>query len=319
MYYSLSYKSKQFFWLTLKLGIVIGCVLFCYHKLFYNNQLEFSLFLQQLEYHDIFLLKNIVLLLALTFLNWFFEILKWKSLVATTQRSTLTTAAIQSLASLTVSLITPNRIGEYGAKAIYFDNTKRKYILGLNVIGNTYQMVVTIAFGTLGIGYLLWRQHLIINIESLLNKVLILSTGILLLVGIIVYSLRRNTWTQKVRDFIGTIPIATHKKIILLSLARYFVFAHQFYLLLNLFHLDISYTAAITAISTTYLIASIIPMLSILDVVIKGTVAVWTFSLLDVSPLPVLCSTTIMWFLNFVLPASIGSYFVLTFQPKYNT
>jgi len=56
-----------------------------------------------------------------------FEILKWQNLVSFYQKIvsfyqkiTFKSALIQSLSSLTASLITPNRIGEYGVKALYF-------------------------------------------------------------------------------------------------------------------------------------------------------------------------------------------------------
>jgi hypothetical protein len=94
------------------------------------------------------------------------------------------------------------------------------------------------------------------------------------------------------------------------------VFTHQFYYLLLIFKVDVSYFNAISAITTMYLIASMIPMLSLFDVVLKGTVAVWVFYVFGIAPVAILCITTLMWVLNFVIPALIGSYFVLRFNPK---
>ncbi len=65
-----------------------------------------------------------------------------------------------------------------------------------------------------------------------------------------------------------------------------------------------------------YMIASIVPMLSVFDFVLKGTVAIWVFSFLGVEPIRILTITTLMWLLNIALPALIGSYFVLTFTPN---
>ena len=70
-------------------------------------------------------------------------------------------------------------------------------------------------------------------------------------------------------------------------------------------------------ITSMYLLSSIIPALSIFDVVIKGSVAVFVFSFLEINQLIILSIITIMWLLNFVLPSIIGSYFVLLFKiPK---
>jgi hypothetical protein len=65
-----------------------------------------------------------------------------------------------------------------------------------------------------------------------------------------------------------------------------------------------------------YLLVSIIPSFFIMDVVIRGGVAVWLFSFLGVSEIVVLSTVFFMWMLNTVSPALIGSYFVLTFKPK---
>jgi len=48
----------------------------------------------------------------------------------------------QSLASLTAAIITPNRIGEYGVKALYFKRNFRKKIMLLNFIGNIFPLFI---------------------------------------------------------------------------------------------------------------------------------------------------------------------------------
>jgi hypothetical protein len=63
-----------------------------------------------------------------------------------------------------------------------------------------------------------------------------------------------------------------------------------------------------------YIIASIIPTVFILDLVIKGTVAVWLFSYANANEFLILAITSIMWCLNFAIPAVIGSYFVMNFK-----
>ena len=75
---------------------------------------------------NVFSIKNIVLLLLFTLINWLLEIKKWKILAQRVMEISLIEATRQSLSSLTFSLITPNRIGEYGAKALYFKKEKRK-------------------------------------------------------------------------------------------------------------------------------------------------------------------------------------------------
>ena len=103
---------------------------------------------------------GIAFLLFLSFLNRYFEILKWQQLVSSLQKISFKKSMEQCLGSLTLSLLTPNRIGEYGAKALYFKSAFRKRVLFINLISNLLQMLVTVVFGIIGILLLSQSQNL---------------------------------------------------------------------------------------------------------------------------------------------------------------
>ncbi|WP_158839232.1 hypothetical protein [Polaribacter sp. L3A8] len=303
--------------MIIKLSIVIGCGYFIYTKLIENEQLAFSVFYQNLIQNNIFTIKNSLFLLLFTFLNWYLEANKWHLLISFISNYSFKSALIQSLSSLTTSLITPNRIGEYGAKALYFEKKHRKQILGLNLVGNFYQMLTTLIFGVTGFTYFVFKHNVAINISQISSILLIGISIIVSLIFLIKHFNFKGLSFEKVRNFIKKIPAALNRKVALISLLRFVIFSHQFYYLLLIFNVDISYIDAISAISSVYLIASTIPMLSLFDVVLKGSVAIWVFPFFNIEPLTILSITTIMWLLNFVLPATIGSYFVLTFKPNF--
>ena len=317
MYNSLSYKSKQFFWLLIKLSIVIGCGYFIYSKLAENEQINFADFYQNLIKKRLFTSKNIVFLTIFTSLNWFLEIYKWKNLASFCKKIRFKNATIQSLSSLTASLITPNRIGEYGAKAIYFEKTLRKQIVGLNLVGNFYQMVATLFFGIIGFTYFIIQHNVEIDFHRifrfLILKIIVISAFFF---GAKHFKYKGYSF-EKARNYMNTIPLQLNIKICLISFLRFIVFSHQFYFLLFIFKVDISYIDAISAITSVYFVASIVPMLSLFDVILKGTVAVWVFTYFNIDALTIVSITTIMWIFNFVFPAIIGSYFVLTFKPNF--
>jgi hypothetical protein len=225
-------------------------------------------------------------------------------------------AAIQSLASLTTSLITPNRIGEYGAKAFYFKKTLRKQILSLNLVGNLHQLLVTLLFGILSLIYFVHNQKIDFHLNKVSYSVLIGFTIVFAFLLLWKYAIKKR---KLFKNYVVSISINQHLKISSLSFLRYFIFSHQFYFLLFIFNTNLSYLDAITAISSLYLISSLVPMLSLFDVVLKGTVAVFIFTFLQVDTIIALSITSLMWILNFVIPAIIGSYFVLTFKPKLIT
>lgn len=313
----MSYKSKQFLWLVLKLLIVIVCGYFIYERIANKQKIDFNNFFSILIDFDIFSLKNSIFLLIFTLFNWVLEIKKWQILTRKVQKISWTEAVKQSLSSLTFSLITPNRIGEYGAKALYYSKEQRKEVLILNFIGNFYQLIVTVFIGLIGMLYL--RQHFSDTITEEISIVATLSVVVIVLSFLFVEKiLFLKKWRKKVTVRISFINDAPNQKALFISFLRYFIFSHQFYFLLLIFMVDISYWNALTCIASMYLIASIIPALSLFDFVIKGSVAVYVFSFFEVNPIIVLSTTTLMWILNFAIPAMIGSYFVLQLKPMSN-
>jgi hypothetical protein len=317
MIFTLSHKTKQFFFVLIKISIVVIAFYFIYQKLTKNGDLEFYYFIHFLLKNDAFSLKNVLFICFLTILNWFLEILKWQDLVSSVKKISFKQAIEQSLGSLTASLFTPNRIGEYGAKAVYYTKNCRKRILLINLLSNLLQMSITCFFGVFGL--IIIAQIHSININNLyvaLGITFVFFTSLILII-------RRNTFSfkgfslEKLKNFIMKFP---KKSVILgfvLSLLRYTVFSFQFYYLLTLFEVEISYFSAMTYISSMYFLASIIPSIFVFDVVIKGSIAVYLFALIGVNELVSLSIITFMWILNFVFPSILGSYYVLRFKfPK---
>ena len=97
-------------------------------------------------------------------------------------------------------------------------------------------------------------------------------------------------------------------------MCRYLVFSHQYYFLFVAFDVNLPYLTLMATITTVYLLASIIPSFQFLDFALKGSLAVYFFGKLGVNEWVTVFVTTLMWFLNVVLPVVIGSYYVLIFK-----
>ena len=316
MHSSLPYKTKQFFFVLIKLSIVVGAFYFIYHKLTTNDTLNFNSFYQFLKDNKVFSIKNVALLVFFSGLNWFFEIIKWRFLVSKFKTLTFFEALEQSLGSLTASLFTPNRIGEYGAKAIYYSKPYRKRILLSNLIGNLMQMTITVVLGGIGFAFYYKTYPISIDFFKISRGILIiLSVVILSIIGIKKTKYKIKGFSiQKIKDYIATLGTNYIALGLFLSLLRYAVFSFQFYFILTLLGIHLSYTEAMVIITSLYLLASIIPTISIFDVVIKGSLAIYLFEAANITELPVLSCILLMWLLNFALPSLFGSYFVLNFK-----
>lgn len=315
----LPYKTKQFFFELIKLSVVIGAFYFIYQKLINNSELDFYNFIDFLSKKDIFSVKNTLLLFFLTFFNWSFEIIKWQTLVSPIKKISFKNAFEQSLGSLTASLFTPNRIGEYGAKAIYYTSSYRKRILLINLLGNMLQMAITTIFGVIGFCFFVAKYQVNIDYYKCAQFLLI---GFIIIV-LVVFGMRKTKFTikgfslKKIKYFILEFPKKTMTLALFLSMLRYLIFSFQFYFLLQLFGIEISYFNAMTVITSMYLLTSIIPSIFIFDVIIKGSVAIYLFGIIGFNEITILSTITMMWLLNFVLPSIFGSYYVINFNlPK---
>ena len=281
----------------------------------HNSQLKFSEFYQQIK--NLLLHDNLTIsiLLSLTFFNWFFEIWKWKTLSNTIRNTSFIEATKQSLAALTTSLFTPNRIGDYGAKALYFPRNKWK-AMALNLLGNLYQLTATILFGIVGLIFFIKTFDVEINPHRIHGIAYLFGFLMLYFIPNKNREVKLFTYLKldKLRGFVKKITLKIHLKIIIFSLFRYIIFSFQFYFLLRIFGLEVDSLTLLYLIYTMYIIASFIPSISLFDWAVKGSVAIYVFSFIDVSDITIITITLLMWVLNFAIPAILGSLFVMNFK-----
>lgn len=309
---SISNKIKHFLVLLVKLLIVGAAFYFIYNQLANNDKLDWQKFL--VLFHKNQSILGIGFILLLSVLNRFFEILKWQNLVSFLKPISLAEATKQVLAALTAGLFTPNGVGEYAGKALYFDKKETKKIVFLNLICNGIQMILTVVFGVFGLLYFN-SQYTIITSKT----IGIIFGCCILFFGILFFSKKINIKgysIEKLIHKINEIPKAIHKKNILLGVFRYLVFSHQYYFLFLAFDVDLPYLILIATIASVYFLASSLPTFQFLDFAVKGSVAVYFFGILGVNEWVVIFISTLMWFLNVVLPVLFGSYYVLNFKPK---
>lgn len=303
--YNIFTKYKKFFFILIKWVIVLIACYFIYNKIAESPGLN----MEQLKFHlNNAMTKSIwvlLLILLLTDANWIGEIHKWKLLASHIKRISFFEAFEQCLASLTVSIFTPNRLGEYGAKISYFEKSHRKSVALLALLGNLQQLAVTLFFGVIGAIIVLYKYDIRFS-DSQLNSMYIVL--IIILIGVIVYK------KFNLRTRLQKIPKALFRETLGLSLLRYLFFSHQFFLLCTVFDLGLTYTTAMPLIFSMYFLASLIPALTLFDWAIKGSVAVLLFALEDINDLVILSITSIMWLLNFGIPALLGSVFVLNYS-----
>jgi hypothetical protein len=303
---SISHKAKQLLVLLIKL-LIVGCAFyFIYDQLANNDNLNWTLFLEKFNKNKSVLGISFILLLSV--LNRFFEILKWQNLVSILKPISIFEATNQALSSLTAGLFTPNGVGEYAAKALFFEKSQTKNIIFLNLICNGAQVIVSVCFGIIGLLYLGYFKWVLIIIGS--------ASGILILLFALKKINIKGYSVELLIQKLNEIPRKIHQKNCYLAVCRYFVLSHQYYFLFLAFDVKLPYFTLMAAIASVYFLASSLPTFQFLDFAVKGSVALYFFGILGVNEWIVVFISTIIWFLNLVLPAIIGSYFVLVFKQK---
>ena len=308
---SIPHKTKQFLVLLIKLLIVGGAFYFIYSQLANNDKLDWQKFIVLFQKNQSVVGIGFILLLSV--LNRFLEILKWQNLVSFLHKITLGEASKQVLGALTAGLFTPNGVGEYAGKALFFEKNATKKIIFLNLICNGIQMVLTVIFGVFGLLYFNANYN-VISAKTVI--IIFVISGLFFLFSFFLKKITIKGYSiEKLIHKINEIPKTIHQRNLFLGVCRYLVFSHQYYFLFLAFDVHLPYLMMMACISTVYFLASSLPTFQFLDFAVKGSVAVYFFGILGVNEWIVIFISTLMWFLNVVLPVIIGSYYVLRFSP----
>lgn len=303
----LSHKTKQFWSSAIKLLVVSLSFFVIYKALEDINSVQW-----QLVFGHSYLGQLLCVALFFSLLNWSLESLKWKTLLKEYRPIQFNRAFSETLRAHAVSIITPNKIGEFGAKASFYPKHLRTLVLKQTLTGQLYQLLVTCLFGILGVVYMFSElsTSLKFSIGIALATILIFSVCFMMIQPSIKWLVKFKHYITSLADLSNAI----HRKVLLLSVLRYLVFSHQFFLLLYVFQSELSYIQVMPILFVVYLVSSIVPTFLILDATLKTSLSL---VLLDgiIAPEVILAVNVLMWISNFGIPAFIGNLLILSPKP----
>ena len=320
-------KSKKAISFLLKISIVALALFFLY------DQLKSNISFRQFDLNNIFLtLKNnisvLILVIFLMFLNWFVESLKWRFLISKIEKVSIKTSLRAVFSGITVSSFTPNRVGEYGGRVFCLKYADRIQGVLITVIGSMAQLIVTIVFGLVGILLLpnlmpsfdLFLKDLEFSYPIILFVVILLSTLLILLFlnasvfTVLLSKFRFLTKFSKYSKVFSFYSSSELLEVLVYSFVRYIIFTSQYFILLNIFSVEVSYINSMILITTMLFVVSVIPTVAIAEIGIRGSVALYLFGLLSNNSIGILSATFCLWIINLVLPALIGIIFIFTLR-----
>ena len=319
--------SRKTIGFLLKIGIVAFALFFLYQQLTSKSSVEqFDLDQILVKLQENYIVVTVVILMML--LNWFLESLKWRFLISKIEKVSIKRSIRAIFSGITVSAFTPNRVGEYGGRVFCLEKADRIKGVLITVIGSMAQLVTTIVFGSIGI---LLLPNLMPEFDSLLSNIvfaypIMLFLLILLNVLLVTLSLNASVFSvvlskikflrkfKKYNEVFSFYNSSELLEILLYSVGRYIVFTTQFFILLQVFDVQIGYVDAMILITTMLLVISIIPTIAITEIGIRGSVALFLFGLVSVNAIGILSATFVMWVINLLLPALIGTIFIFSLK-----
>lgn len=307
----------------IKIGIVFFSLYFLYKELVLKNDIinfDKSLFFKLIT-------DNIILIFIvsfLMFLNWFLEALKWRYMISKIEKVSIYTSLKAIFAGITVSSFTPNRVGEYGGRVFYLQKADRLNGVIITFIGSMSQLLITILFGSISfiiLSELLFESKIFF---SAISKFKFLVFLLLFLFNVFIFYFfynvssfisffNLNKYLNRFKQYIQTFTIYNASEltnILLFSFLRYIVFSIQFLILLNVFEIDSSTFHSMLSVMLIFLFVSIIPTIVVAEIGVRGSVAIYVFSLFTINSIGVFSSTLLLWIINLVIPSLIGIYFV---------
>ena len=307
----------------IKIGIVVFSLYFLYKELVLKNDIinfDKSLFFKLITDNIIL----IVIVLFLMFLNWFLEALKWRYMISKIEKVSIYTSLKAVFAGITVSSFTPNRVGEYGGRVFYLEKADRLKGVIITFIGSMSQLLITILFGSISfiiLSELLFESKIFF---SAISKFKLLVFLLLFLFNVFVFYFfynvhsfisffNLNKYINRFKQYIQTFTIYNSSEltnILLFSFSRYIVFSIQFLILLNVFEIDSSTFHSMLSVMLIFLVVSVIPTIVVAEIGVRGSVAIYVFSLFTINSIGVFSSTLLLWIINLVIPSLIGIYFV---------
>jgi hypothetical protein len=324
----LTKHQKKILGYIFKIIIVVLAAYFIYHKLSDNTNLtNFLDLIHRLNIVKVWI--TIIIILILMFANWLIESVKWKFLISKIEIIGFYRAVESVFCGLTWAIFTPNRIGEYGGRIFFLSPRKRlKGIVAMSV-GQIAQMVITNVLGALA---LLWFIYNFKPLDQwLFIAICVLVLGFCFFFLLFYFNIRwlekslnSISFLKRFKRFFGVLS-EYHKKelakVMLYSLARFAVFTTQYLLVIRLLITDIPYYESALMVFLLFFVQSALPSLDLLDVGVRSLTATYFFSFITHQEIAVMAAAALIWFVNLIIPAILGSYFVfkLNFFDHTNT
>jgi hypothetical protein len=253
---------------------------------------------------------------VLMVVNWTIEAAKWRLQLDGTEKFSIIQSLQSVLTGVAVSVITPNRIGEYVGRILYLKNVNKLQGITVTIIGSFAQLIVTGFLGLVGlIYYIIKIQH-----SAWLNVLLLSSIALCLGLTYLYFHLSKFIeWTsmipmlRKVKVYLEIVKRFKRKQLLQilgLSFLRYLVYTLQFIILMKILLVDAYVQDLLFTVWLIFWAMAIVPTIAIAEIGIRGETALFFLAPLSTNHFGIVSSSLLLWLINLIIPALIGCLFV---------
>jgi hypothetical protein len=269
---------------------------------------------------------KLCLVFVLMFVNWGLEAKKWQLLVNTIQPINFLRAFRAIFSGQAFALNTINGVGEYVGRIVFLNEGNRLRAIAISVVGSFSQLIVTFVMGFFG---LLYMRIFLLNsnqefkglsvfwFDALMWGLLIANILFIMLyfsLSWVTKMFERIPFVSKYAYFIKEVENLQWReltRILNLSFIRYVVFVAQYLLLLQIFKVDADWFSLAWLVCVMFLILAIVPTITLAELGLRGELSIQLIGLVSINTIGILFTATGIWLINKVIPALVGSLFIL--------
>jgi hypothetical protein len=245
-------------------------------------------------------------------LNWWTEWRKWTlSLECADIKSETSTNFHSFLAGMITGMLTPNLLGNFIGRVLYFERKYRIQLTLLTFIGSMSQFVITMLVGALGI--ILLQKMPFTNGLGALTFIIISTVSLASLffyfrLEWLLKFIRKRTFVERLLTILSKNKYI-RLRMLILALMRHVVFTLQFACVLYAFGIDIN-VKSILWIWQFYFWITLAPSLLLGKLGVRESIAVWVFVAAGMDELSVVLSAFSIWVMNLFVPTVLSLIFL---------
>lgn len=271
-------------------------------------------------------LNKILLVMVLMLINWGLEARKWQLSLRHFTEISFFRSFKAVFTGTTMAFFTPNRVGEYFGRILFIPKGKRIQAISLTIVCSIAQLMVTIFAGIAGL--ILLSNHIKANLPASdsvlfwLQLVLYVAVSGGLLLTLFYFRLswlvrlvQKITIISKYIRYVKVLEqfnLFVLLRILSLSIIRYIVFLMQYYLLFQVFSVDVDWWESFRVTSVMFIVLAIAPTVAFLtDLGIRARTSIELVQFFSTNVVGILATSLSIWLINLVIPALIGSLLIL--------